>query len=70
MQATNHGGTDFKTDPTHGNGNGHKTTGSFSKATSVRPSNNQVVDIILKMHRDLFEFGRERAKKSSDIKPD
>jgi hypothetical protein len=70
MQATNDGVTDFKTGPTNGNGNGHKTTGSFSKATSVRPSNNQVVDIILKMHRDLFEFGRERAKKSRDIKPD
>lgn len=67
MHATNENVTDFK--PDSANGNGHKSTGSFGKASSVRPSNNQVIDIILKMHRDLFEFGRDRAKKSRDLKP-
>jgi hypothetical protein len=68
MHATNEVVPDFKSELANGNGHG-RTTGSFRKATSTRPNDNQVIDIILKMHTALFEFGRGRAEKSRDINP-
>lgn len=55
-----------------GNMNGNGTRGATAesrKAPSVRPGENQVVDIILRMHSDLLEFGRKRAELSRDLDP-
>lgn len=70
MHATTEYTTNTNSGPGNGNGNGTRgTTGESRKAPSVRPGENQVVDIILRMHSDLLEFGRKRAELGRDVDP-
>lgn len=61
------------------NGNGTRTghfdnmsgthTVDNAKTPFSRPVQSAVADVILRMHNDLVEYGRQRAKMSLDIKP-
>lgn len=61
-----------------GNGNGNGAGAGASTAFTEekqkeqpfsRPAQGKISDVILKMHNDLVEYGRQRAKLSLDIKP-
>lgn len=61
------------------NGNGARANGfdgasdtyteENKKTPFSRPAQGQVADVILRMHNDLVEYGRQRAKLSRDTKP-
>ena len=55
--------------PNSSNGKSHFSSQDVKKAPFSSTSQTEVVDVILRMHSDLVEYGRNRALASGDIEP-
>jgi hypothetical protein len=67
MQRTTEYKTNTNSEPRNGNGKGIHPPLREVRAPKSRASDNQTIDIILRMHSDLVEYGRHRAAVSRDV---